>query len=88
LRNTTLDNVSDHEPFVKLLHAIRYDPVISNKVTLLLKMNSYTRRLVLNNWLEELRRKSAPEQLTKSLSSLFDDTIAEKVLDMIKCIKK
>ena len=67
-----------------LLQAMRDDPLINRKVINILMLESYPRRLVLSNWLEQLRRKNAPQPLTRTLSYLFDDTIAEKVLRMIK----
>jgi len=54
----------------------------------MLAMDSYPRRLVLNNWLEQLRLKNAPQQLTQTLSYLFDDTIAQKIYDLINKSKK
>jgi len=75
---------SDFEPFVKLLQAMRYDPVINKKVINILKMDSYPRRLVLSNWLEQLGRNDAPNKLTQTLSYLFDDSIAEKVLSLLE----
>jgi len=62
---------------------MRCDPVINQKVSNLLNMDSYLRRLVLNNWLEQLRRNNAPQKLTQALSYLFDDLFAEKVYGLI-----
>lgn len=73
----------DFESIEKLLQAMRCDPVINKKVINTLKMDSYPRRLVLNNWLEKLRHNSAPPKLMQSLTCLFDDSIAEKVLALI-----
>ena len=88
-RNVTLETKklnnyeSDFEPIEKLLQAMRCDPVINKKVINTLKMDSYPRRLVLNNWLEKLRHNSAPPKLMQSLTCLFDDSTAEKVLALI-----
>ena len=54
----------------------------------MLAMDPYPRRLVLNNWLEQLRKKNAPKQLTQTLSYLFDDVIAQKIYDLINKSKK
>jgi hypothetical protein len=74
---------SDIESIRKLLQAIQNDPVINKKVKNILKMDTYLRRSVLNNWLEQLRLKNAPGKLTQTLSILFDDKIAKKVLTLI-----
>jgi hypothetical protein len=71
------------EPFIKLIQIMRDDPLINKKVIKILKLDSYQRRIVLNNWLEQLRRQNAPENLRQALTSLFDDTISEKVLTLI-----
>jgi len=82
---TTKININDYdfEPIKKLLLAIRNDPLINKKVTSILKMDAYPRRFVLNNWLEQLHRKNAPEQLTNTLLYLFDDVIAQKVFTLV-----
>ena len=59
------------------------DPVIHEGVTQMLKLDSYQRRAVLNNWLEQLRIRDASENLLSALSCLFDDKIAEMVLSLI-----
>ncbi|MFC2088475.1 hypothetical protein ACFLSX_02655 [Calditrichota bacterium] len=74
---------AEFEPLVTLLKAMRKDPVINKKVVNILKMDSYPRRIVLSNWLEQLRRNNAPIKLTQILSYLFDDIVAEKVLSLI-----
>jgi len=79
---------SDFESIRKLLQAIRNDPVINKKVKSILKMDAYPRRLVLNNWLEQLRRKNAPEKLIQTLSILFDDSVAIKIFELISKSQK
>jgi hypothetical protein len=49
----------------------------------MLKMDSYHRCLVLNNWLEQLRINNAPEKLIQTLSIMFDDSIAKKIFELI-----
>ena len=63
---------------------IKEDPLIKDRIIEVLKMNPYDRRLVLNNWLEQLRLRRAPENLQNALSALFDNEMAEKVLTMIR----
>jgi hypothetical protein len=59
------------------------DEVINKKVITVLQMDSYQRRLVLNNWLEKLRKQNASQKLLTALSCLFDDKVAEQVLTLI-----
>ena len=81
---TILNNShSNWESFERLLQAVHYDPLIKQKIVNILKMDSYPRRIVLSNWLEQLRRKQAPEKLIQALSCLFDDNISKNVLALI-----
>ena len=70
-------------PLKKLIQVMRDDSYINEKVITMLKLDSYQRRIVLNNWLEKLRQQNAPENLKQALSCLFDDKVAEKVLTVI-----
>ena len=71
------------QSFAHLLQAIKEDKEINTRVIQLLKSNSFTRRVLLNKWLEQLRRRQAPEKLIHALSCLFDDNIAKNVLSLI-----
>lgn len=73
----------EFEPFIKLIQIMREDPLINKKVISILKMNSYSRRFVLNNWLKQLQQENAPIKLTHALSILFDDDIAQLTLKLI-----
>ena len=84
MKTPKLPNIDrEFEPFEKLIQVMRDDSFINENVITMLKLDSYQRRIVLNNWLEQLRRKNAPENLRKALSCLFDDIVAEKVLTVI-----
>ena len=74
---------NEFEPFIKLIQVMRDDSLINEKVIKMLKQNSYQRRIILNNLLEQLRRQNAPGNLIQALSCLFDDIVAEKVLTLI-----
>ena len=84
----TNDYESDLDSIVILLKAMRHDPIINKKVLNILNMDPHPRRIVLSNWLEQLRRNNAPGKLTQTLSFLFDDSIAEKVYELINKSKK
>jgi len=71
------------EPLKKLIHVMRNDPIIYSEVIKILNLDSYQRRSVLNNWLEQLRRRRASENLLSALCYLFDDKIAREVLVLI-----
>ena len=77
------NNNHTFEPLIKLMQVMQKDPLIHEKVMLLLKLDSYRRRAVLNNWLEQLRLRNASKNLLDALSSLFDDKTAADVLTLI-----
>ena len=80
----TTNYESDFVSIERLLKAMRYDPVINKKVVNILKMDSYPRRIVLSNWLEQLSRNNAPKKLTQILSYLFEDEFAERILMLLQ----
>jgi hypothetical protein len=73
----------DFELFKKLVIVMRDDPLINEKIISILQMDSFQRRTVLNNWLEQLQIRNASKNLLHALSYLFDDSVAEKVLTLI-----
>lgn len=75
------------QSFTSLLQIIREDKEINTRVVQLLKLDPFKRRLLLNKWLEQLRRNNAPQKLMQSLVCLFDDSIAERVLILIRYSK-
>ena len=79
----TPDLRNNSEPLLRLIQILKDDPVINNKVVTILKLDSFNRRTVLNNWLDQLRGKNASEKLMQGLSCLFDDAIAKKTLSLI-----
>ena len=72
------------EPFTNLLQIIKEEPELNIRIVQLLKLNSFRRRVLLNKWLEQLRRKGATNKLMNALSGLFDNDIAEKTLSFLK----
>jgi hypothetical protein len=76
-------HISDFESFEKLFNAILDDAVIKNKMITILGMAPYPRHIVLSNWLEQLRQKNAPKNLTHTLTFLFDDNIAERIYRLV-----
>ena len=60
------------------------DSLINEKVITMLRLDSYQRRSLLNNWLEKLRKQNAPQNLLSALSCLFDDNVAEEILILIR----
>jgi hypothetical protein len=73
----------DFDSFNTLIEVMRDDHIINEKITTLLKMDSYQRRYILNYWLGQLQRQNAHENLCQALACLFDDKIASRVLKII-----
>ena len=71
------------DPFIRLINVIQNDSIINNRIKKMLELDSFHRRTVLNRWLEQLNRKNASENLRRTLSCLFDDSVAKKVLALI-----
>jgi hypothetical protein len=71
------------ESFGTLIEIMRDDKDINEKVMAVLRLDSYKRRAILNDWLEQLRIQMAPQNLINALSVLFNDKIAERVLQFL-----
>jgi len=69
--------------FEGLLETVITDPLLKNRVIEVLKLNSFDRRSVLNIWLKQLRQQNAPQYIIDGLSYLFDDHIANEILNLI-----
>ena len=82
-KSNNADAETDFEQFAKLIQTIQKDSDIKSRIKQILKMDSYRRRFLLNNWLEQLRRQNASEKLLETLSYLFDDIVAEETLKLI-----
>jgi hypothetical protein len=79
-----MENINNEfESLIKLIEIMQEDSVINEKVIKMLQLDSYQRRSVLNNWLEQLRCINAPCELMQPLACLFDDKVAKKVLTLI-----
>ena len=84
IQSATTDSNSTVKSFGRLMQIIRNDELIYTEVSNLLQLEIYQRRLILNNWLEQLRIQKAPKDLQEALTCLFDDKIADQVLSFIK----
>jgi hypothetical protein len=71
------------QSFTRLLQVIKEDREINTRVIQLLNLDPFVRRLLLNKWLERLRRRQAPESLLQALSLLFEDSTVEQTLKVI-----
>ena len=81
------NNNNQFESLGRLIQIMRNDEVINKKVTTVFQMDSYQRRLVLNIWLQQLRKQNASQKLLTALSSLFDDKVVEQVMTLINSRK-
>jgi hypothetical protein len=59
------------------------DPVIKKRIKEVLNLDSYERRSVLNEWLEQLRLRNARREIITGLIYLFDDVGAKELLKII-----
>jgi hypothetical protein len=74
---------NDFSDIKQLIQVMQKDPVVHERVLHMLRLDSYNRRMLLNNWLEQLRTHNASEHLLSALACLFDDKIAAKFLALI-----
>jgi hypothetical protein len=59
------------------------DPLIKQRIKEVLNLDSYERRSVLNDWIEQLRLRNARREIIMGLIYLFDDVRAKELLRII-----
>ena len=66
------------EALVRLVDIMRKDARIKREVMRMLKLDTYHRRIVLNEWVEGLKRKNAPVDLLPAFGCLLVDDIVRQ----------
>ena len=66
-----------------IIEIVLEDPVIKKRIKEVLNLDSYKRRSVLNEWLEQLRLRNARSEIIQGLICLFDDVCAKEMLKII-----
>lgn len=76
--------IADNENFIALVQVLKEDSKIRSKIGPILSLDKFNRKSALNTWLEQLRFQQAPKKFIGLLSCLLDDSIAKKLLHVIK----
>lgn len=76
------------DTFVYLIRAAEEEPSVRETLLKILTQEPLKRRRAIRNLIEELRRKSAPEEFIKAIAYLTDDAIADAALEKIKASAK
>ncbi len=76
--------ITQNEDFLRFIQVVQQEPQIRQTLKLILGLDNFNRKSVLNTWLEELKLKQAPKKFRSALSCLLDDDIARKTLDIIR----
>ena len=56
---------------------------VRKKLKLILGLDSFNRKSILNTWLRDLKLQGAPDDFIEALSFFLDDSIAEKAMEVI-----
>ena len=72
------------EPFVTLIQVAKETPDIRDTLLSILQKDEFHRSSMINTLMEEMRYKGAPDVLIAAISSLLDDRVAQKALELLK----
>ena len=72
------------EPFVTLIQVGKETPDIRDTLLSILRKDEFHRSSMINTLMEEMRYKGAPDVLIAAISSLLDDRVAQKALELLK----
>lgn len=72
------------EPFITLIQVAKETPDIKNTLLSILQEEEFHRSSMINTLMEEMRYKGAPDVLITAISSLLDDRVAQKALELLK----
>ena len=72
------------EPFVTLIQVGKETPDIRDTLLSILQKDEFHRSSMINTLMEEMRYKGAPDVLIAAISSLLDDRVAQKALELLK----
>ncbi|MBT8352550.1 MAG: hypothetical protein KJO26_15130 [Deltaproteobacteria bacterium] len=76
--------ITDDENFIALVQVLKENDQIRSRIEPILSLDKFNRKSALNTWLEQLRFQQAPKKFIGLLSCLLDDSIAKKLLHVIK----
>jgi hypothetical protein len=76
-------HVVDNKKFIDLMRVACEKPDVRKKLKIILNLDSFNRKSVLNTWLRDLKLQGAPNDFIEALSFFLDDAIAEKALEVI-----
>lgn len=72
------------EAFVTLIQVAKETPDIRDTLLSILQKDEFQRSSMINTLMEEMRYKGAPGVLITAISSLLDDRVAQKALELLK----
>ena len=81
-RNDT-KSVGENKAFVNLIRLAQEDPKIRAKLLKILSLDKFHRESLLNTSLEEMRLKGAPKEFVSGISTLLDDAVAQRALEIL-----
>ncbi len=77
-------SVGDNDAFVTLVKVAQNDPEVHATLVAILGQPPFHRKSLLNRLIQDMRVKGAPRNLISAIAELLDDSVAEKVADVIE----
>ena len=75
--------VGDNEAFIRLIQIAQEDNEIREHLIKILSIDSFNRKSALNTFIEHMLLKKAPKEFIEAVSSLLDEEVAKKTLEIL-----
>jgi hypothetical protein len=75
--------VGENEAFIRLIQIAQEDKEIREQLINILSMDSFNRKSALNTFIEHMLLKKAPKKFIEAVSSLLDEDVAKKILEIL-----
>ena len=75
--------VGENDAFIRLIQIAQEDKEIREQLIKILSLNSFNRKSALNTFIEHMLLKKAPKEFVEAVSSLLDENVAKKTLEIL-----
>ena len=75
--------MGDNETFVHLIQIAREETEIRRQMLGILSLDAFNRKSALNIFIQEMNPKDAPREFVSAISSLLDDGVARRALEIL-----
>lgn len=76
-------SVVDNDTFIDLMRIAQESDDVRERLKVILQLDSFNRKSILNTWLRDLNLQGAPKRFITTLSAFLDDGVAERAMQIM-----